>query len=584
MQLSYFGRDGLDVFSENMAWLFSTSLASLVLRAVCIFCLINSVCLRPKVSESRSTGGHSQLSRHPDVLRFEPENNLYSDRRIGDAVQQEPEPKNNVVVDKKQASVSRNLTTSVLEHEGAHVGPLKHEHDDSSKDQQEELVSTNERTNHILQKKSRNADRSESVHEGFTGNEVDNHLSEEENEDEPVSTAEQKLVSANEHKHILHNNLSEEEHEDEPVSTAERDDCDIHNEVCSPFFGSPCNKIIAPGEYHRGKCSMSEAEAEKRWKPCGDVTAMSGRSACYCYDDVASCCANLTSIPNFNKTIRYLNFTSNSLTRLDDVVLRNSTQLKVLILNRNNISVVTTDALREMESLEHFELAYNEAGQQLDPVNFTVAVNSVNGTLKVLAVNYTGFSRASGGEFGMAYVVRHLRLTNLTQLFVDGGPMRVFYLSDVHRLPRLCKLSLKSNMLKRVYCCSVRSFNDSFDDNDDCLKLDDDNTNGSAHTCVSPQSRNASVCQNFTLGNLQLLGLDNNSLVRVPLFCNSGELLVLPNLTHLSIATNAVINPQKRHFKCLQNVQSMALTGNPLKHIEARVFQELQNLHDVDLR
>ena len=411
-----------------MAWLFSTSLASLVLRAVCIFCLINSVCLRPKVSESRSTGGHSQLSRHPDVLRFEPENNPYSDRRIGDAVQQEPEPKNNVVVDKKQASLSRNLTTSVLEHEGAHVGPLKHEHDDSSKDQQEELVSTNERTNHILQKKSRNADRSESVHEGFTGNEVDNHLSEEENEDEPVSTAEQKLVSANEHnhilhnnlseeehedepvstaeqklvsanehKHILHNNLSEEEHEDEPVSTAERDDCDIHNEVCSPFFGSPCNKIIAPGEYHRGKCSMSEAEAEKRWKPCGDVTAMSGRSACYCYDDVASCCANLTSIPNFNKTIRYLNFTSNSLTRLDDVVLRNSTQLKVLILNRNNISVVTTDALREMESLEHFELAYNEAGQQLDPVNFTVAVNSVNGTLKVLAVNYTGFSRASGG-------------------------------------------------------------------------------------------------------------------------------------------------------------------------------------------
>ena len=45
-------------------------------------------------------------------------------------------------------------------------------------------MSANERMNHILQKKSRNADRSESVHEDFTGNEVDNNLSEEENEDE----------------------------------------------------------------------------------------------------------------------------------------------------------------------------------------------------------------------------------------------------------------------------------------------------------------------------------------------------------------------------------------------------------------
>ena len=552
------------------------------MRAVCIFCLINSVCLRP-VSKSRSTGGHFQLPWDPVVLRFEPENDLYSDIRIGDAVQQEPKPNNNAVVNNKHAGVSRNLATAVLEHEDADLGPPKQEHYDSSKDQQEELVSANEHT-HIIQKKSLSADRSESVHEDFTENEVENNLSEEEHEDEPVSTAEQKLVSANEHNHILHNNLSEEEHEDEPVSTAERDDCDIHHEVCSPFFGSPCNKILAPGEYHRGRCSMSEAEAEKRWNECGDVTAMSGRSACYCYDDVASCCANLTSIPNFNKTIRFLNFTSNSLTRLDDVVLRNWTQLKVLILNRNNISVVTTDALRQMESLEHFELAYNEAGQQLDPVNFTVAVNSVNGTLMVLAVNYTKFSRASGGEFGIAYVIRHLKLTNLTQLFVDGGPMRVFYLSDVHRLPRLCKLSLKSHVLERVYCCSVRSFNDSFDDNDDRLKLDDDNTNGSAHTCVSPRSSNASVCQNFTLGNLQLLDLDNNSLARVPLFCNSGELLVLPNLTHLSIAINAVINPRKHHFKCLHNLRSMALTGNPLKHIEAYIFKKLQNLHDVDLR
>lgn len=403
-------------------------------------------------------------------------------------------------------------------------------------------------------------------------------------------------MSGNEPQNILRD-LSEEEHEGVPLSTTERDDCDIHHEHCSPFFGSPCNRISpAPEKLHEGKCHMSEAEAEGRWEPCGDVTAASNRSACYCYGYVASCCADLTSIPSFsNRAVRYLNFTSNSLAQLDDVVLRNWTRLRWLILNRNNVSVITKDALHKMKFLEHFELAYNDVSQKLDPVNFTAAVNGLSRTLKVLALNYTNFSPVNGKEFGITSVIRGLRLGNLTQLFLDGGPLCVFYLSDVRHLHKLCKLSLKSNVLENLYCCSVRSFNDSFDDdNDDVLELNRDYDanrclHNSPRTCVSPESRTAHFCKNFTLASLQLIDLDNNSLLHVPPFCNghsltSGESQALPNLTHLSLALNALISPHGRHFKCLRKVRSMALTGNPLNHIERVVFKELTSLHDIDLR
>ncbi|KAK7101517.1 hypothetical protein V1264_019891 [Littorina saxatilis] len=322
-------------------------------------------------------------------------------------------------------------------------------------------------------------------------------------------------------------------------------------------------------------------------------------SACYCYQDRASCCGGLTSIPDLTaegRNVRFLNFTSNNLTRLDREVLRNYTNLRWLILNGNNISDVTPDALQDMTSLEHFELAHNNISQTVDAANFTKAVNSLNETLRVLVVNYTQFfplSLSKANTSGITYIIRNIRLPYLTQLFVDGCGKRIFYLSDVKELPSLCKLSLKSNRLEKFFCCSKESFGDFLHEGESLAELEDFDTEGlpynSPPTCVSPGSREDRRCQNFHLSNLKLLDLANNSQIYVPRFCNrnstSGNFFeVLPNITHLSLSINAIVDPKRHQFKCLTNLRSLALTGNPLKHIEAFLLKEMEHLHDVDLR
>ncbi|KAL8587054.1 hypothetical protein ACOMHN_023444 [Nucella lapillus] len=424
---------------------------------------------------------------------------------------------------------------------------------------------------------------------------------------EPHSTSVTKHHSVQDHQTVLRQEDSgtEEQNDDENEDNYQAkaaDDCGISKLRCSEFFGSPCEKVnpVNVPEYG-GYCRTSRATAEKRWKPCGGQST-GNRSACFCYKRAAVCCANLSAIPDLtidnSHSILYLNFTSNSLTVLDQHVLANVPQLKWLILSRNNISRVHADALKYQKgSLNRFELAYNQFGTYIDPHNFTKAVNSVR-SLQILDVNQTRFSYAKREVTGITWIMRHLRLRHLKQLFVDGGSKRMFYLSDVDpaRLPELCKLSIKSHFLEKVYCCSAKSFNNSLEYSDEEKFMDDaeypyPNRVITQYSCISPESRKEpylSYCQNFSMPNLKLLNLANNSLVYVPHFCRPGlegaVQSVVPNLSHLLLAINALINPRRYHFQCLDNLIFLGLTGNPLKKIESKIFQNLTKLQVADLR
>ena len=588
--------------------------ASIAFCAACIVCQIRHVSSRPRESKTDRPGGSALLTKlgRLSVLRFEAENN--DGRRASDD-SAAAEPELNVVGQKRiGAPLEGRDSDEGPDSEDADV-PLEGRDSDEGPDSEDADVPLEGRD-------SDEGPVSEDADVPLEGKRDSDEGPDSEDADAPGSQASDSSrdVSANEENHLVTKNGNsvddseyedlkgteqlkdaaeeeeeEEEFEDEAPLPIAEDDSDVHNRDKDPFFGSPCKKFESvPGAAYRP--GRSERRAEKLWQKCGDIMRYN-RSACHCYKTAAACCANLTSIPDMNATIRYLDFSSNNLTQLDDVVLQNWTHLKWLILNRNAISVVTSDSLHKMTVLQRFELAYNEFGLKIDPVNFTAAVNGVNATLTVLAVNYTEFSQVpEKKELGIAYVIRHLRLANLSTLFVDGGRMRRFDLSDLRHLPNLSRLSLKSHLLQRVFCCSERSFNDSFDDGDD-VPPDDDDTDtaavvGVTRTCVSPKSRNGTSCRGFRLHALHLLNLDNNTLLFVPSFCNvvqptagvvSNE-AVLPNLRVLSLAINAVIDPESHQFQCLRNVRTLVLTGNPLRHIEKDIFKELSKLHRVDLR
>ncbi|XP_076469140.1 uncharacterized protein LOC143299679 [Babylonia areolata] len=380
---------------------------------------------------------------------------------------------------------------------------------------------------------------------------------------------------------------AEDDDDDDELEAS--DQCEINKTRCSPFYRSPCDKVNpVPLPEHSGRRCQNR-KAEPVWKPCGpeDLRTSSNRSACYCNKDAAVCCANLTAIPdlsiNNNNTIKFLNFTHNNVTVLDQNLLRNWTQLRWLILNRNNISVIHKDSLKNMKSLRRLEIAFNQMGTELDPYNFTDAVNSAH-NIKVLHVNHTNFSSTLTKQAGITWVVRHLNLTKLEQLSVDGGRKSRFYLSDLHQLPKLCKFSIKSHFIRRLYCCSALSFNDSLSEADE---VDEDNPMDIAQmetSCIYPAARTYRQCQKFSLPNLKLLNLENNSLVYVPVFCREEDVSVVPSLTHLLLSINALINPRRYQFRCLDNLLFLALTGNPLKYIQSNLFQSLGKLHGADLR
>nr|KAG5700814.1 hypothetical protein BaRGS_024200 [Batillaria attramentaria] len=133
-------------------------------------------------------------------------------------------------------------------------------------------------------------------------------------------------------------------------------------------------------------------------------------------DETCRCASTNETSSRFQPEILYLNFSHNGLATLDDDTLQNVTQLQWLILNKNHISHVTQNAFRGMTSLECLEMAHNNIRIRVRPKNFTIAVNKVS-TLKLLALNFTQFAKERMKGPGVEYIMRNLRLPNLTKLF-----------------------------------------------------------------------------------------------------------------------------------------------------------------------
>ncbi|KAK7488609.1 hypothetical protein BaRGS_00020226, partial [Batillaria attramentaria] len=340
--------------------------------------------------------------------------------------------------------------------------------------------------------------------------------------------------------------------------------------IHSPFDGSPC------GDPHRPR------DVSGNWEICKfiseDLNAVD--IPCYCSGNYATCCGNLTRIPQFQPEILYLNFSHNGLATLDDDTLQNVTQLQWLILNKNHISHVTQNAFRGMTSLECLEMAHNNIRIRVRPKNFTIAVNKVS-TLKLLALNFTQFAKERMKGPGVEYIMRNLRLPNLTKLFVSGGEMEQLYLSDVTNLINLQALSVASHSILKLSPCREQSFNA---DNNACVSK---NSSGASEGSEGGSDSHSDFCRSFQLPSLRLLDLAYNLLVTFPNFCQDekeGNTSVLPGLMYLSLSLNAIVNPRAHQMQCLPELVSLALTGNPLRRIKSRAFRGFPKLYHLDLR
>ncbi|KAK7488606.1 hypothetical protein BaRGS_00020223, partial [Batillaria attramentaria] len=335
-----------------------------------------------------------------------------------------------------------------------------------------------------------------------------------------------------------------------------------------PFDGSPCNPKNWTG------VASYDGEMYAEWGHCKERGSNETISGCYCRDAAATCCASLTSIPSFEKNILYVDFSNNSLDVLDDVTLENVTHVRWLILNWNRISSVSENAFESMRSLECLEIGHNDREALIEAQNLTAAVNKLPG-LKSLTLNYTTFTQTPGFSDGKAYVLRHLNTSTLEYLFFAGGTMSSLTLSDLHKVPKLKHMSLRNNTIKEVHACSEDSFDDVTREEGG---NDGDRTSGS-------------FCRKFTMENFEFLDLGYNWIVQFPVFCyrymnqsGSFEHAVLPRLTHLLVSVNAVIHPKPGQMRCLPGLQVLWMPGNPLRTIEARVFQGFPNLRELDLR
>lgn len=329
------------------------------------------------------------------------------------------------------------------------------------------------------------------------------------------------------------------------------DECQIHAYETKQFDNSPCD---ADSYYH------------STWtRSCA-----TNDSGCYCNEDAAVCCGqNLTSVPAFNTTIRYLNITGNNLIRLDDKTLENVPNLEVLVIYQNNISYVTEDAFKNTRNLTHLEITFNNG--TIDATNFTASVNELN--LTVLALNGTKFSAISKGSEKQVYigeVIRNLTLHKLQVLYVDIGQDKTLYFGDLAHLKSLCIFSMRQHLLTHVDCCSASR---------DCNDLGD-------HSTIQDNDRCTNSTCSFVLRTLQVLELGDNHFMEVPNFCcpTNKSISIVPMLWRLAMPLNGLIEPDASQFKCLPNVTSLDLAGNPLRRLRKCLFACLPNLVVLDMR
>ncbi|XP_046355804.2 toll-like receptor 13 [Haliotis rufescens] len=263
---------------------------------------------------------------------------------------------------------------------------------------------------------------------------------------------------------------------------------------------------------------------------CGKVYRPCFESLCRCSDKCVSCtnnAENLTRIPDLRPTTEFLNFSSNYLGELTRDMLRNITQLKVLILRNNSITNISRDTFQDMLMLVVLDLRYSSVSVSVLQASF----HSLHNTLRTLDVSHNRFLR------------------NITEDFVDG-------------LTRLNIISLKMGF------CHLKYVNFSVISRLDSLRVLYVVYNDIAWTTAEVP------------WYLTVISFRSNSLTELPRFCDNTN---NSQLQSLDLRQNAIRYMSNVSLKCLKKLKYFNFIENLITKIHSNTFSSLPNLQFIAL-
>ncbi|XP_018566623.1 leucine-rich repeats and immunoglobulin-like domains protein 2 isoform X2 [Anoplophora glabripennis] len=274
---------------------------------------------------------------------------------------------------------------------------------------------------------------------------------------------------------------------------------------------------------------------------------------CNCLGSYVDCGSNkLSKIPsNLPNWTNVLTLQNNSIKKLSDVNWKHFSELKELILNKNNIVSIPKDALHYQTQLKVLELNRNKL-KVIEALTFKSLDHLTTLKLKRNQIN----ELKDGAFYG---------LTRIDKLILDYNHLRVISKSWLYGLESLKELSLSHNLINKIdldaweFCQTLFILDLSFN---------------------NLESIEADTFKN--LGQLQKLSLNNNNIT----YIKENAFVHLPRLKVLNLNNNQIswtIEDTNGVFQGLGDLVKFHLSGNKIKSISADAFVGLKNVTYLNL-
>ncbi|XP_060825748.1 chaoptin-like [Bombus pascuorum] len=250
-----------------------------------------------------------------------------------------------------------------------------------------------------------------------------------------------------------------------------------------------------------------------------------------------------------------LNFSNTGLTRIGDV-FANTSDIRELYLDNNEIAYISDKAFDLMEGLEILSISGNKISlQELSWLHY-------HATLRSLTINNNKWRNQYSGEFHISNTFGYL--PNLEILSLRDVGIYQFDVPLLKFTPRLRKLDLSEN--------HIGSFNflDNIPETMETLLLE-------KNKC-SCQVRNLPV-------NIRVLFLNENRITELcSVDCSHSYSLSLKGnewLNILNVSGNAIDNIKSDAFKDTIHVQTIDLSHNYIRSVSEDVFRGLSSLKEL---
>ncbi|XP_046551480.1 toll-like receptor 4 [Haliotis rubra] len=263
---------------------------------------------------------------------------------------------------------------------------------------------------------------------------------------------------------------------------------------------------------------------------CTMPTHACGDGHCVCHATCADCSGkNLTFIPRLDAGTSSLDISWNVFTAISHALFLNITTINIETLKIDNCRIqhMAADTFQEFTNLTSLSMNYNP-------------VSSLTPALTTSVLPRLSILHASDLNISDMTFIYHMKAGRLGHVFLNYNQLRVY------------NHSVFSN---KIYIVTVNVNHNRI----------------SQHTFVTSTS-------------LQHLGISENYISTCPTFCEDDDNTpIFPNLRYLDFGFN-FLSSISNVFKCLPKLETLCLSGNPIRRIASNTFVGLPNLFQLLLR